>query len=417
VRSLWLEFGDSRQDRLSHLLTCAILFACPLVAQVYSLDLPLDHPAIHYNQGPFDDPVSHLVRELISGKTTLDYRDGALGYLPSLLDHLHIRVDSQALVFSKTSFQAARISPRNPRAVYFADDVAVGFVRGGDVLELAGVDPKQGAVFYTLSALKTGSPRIERRDLCLKCHQGPATEGVPGIFVGSVFPDSTGAPSHEGAIITDHRTAFADRWGGWYVTAQHGEQPDRANGVAANPAEPLTLNGEQNLPALVRKFDVNAYLAPSSDIVALMTLEHQTQMVDLITRAGWQARMGESPDIEGLVAYMLFADETPLPSAIQGVSSFARTFPERGPRDSRGRSLRDFDLQTRLFRYPLSYLIYSAQFDALPDAVRFRVYRRLYEVLRGRDESAKFARLTTADRRAILEIVRDTKPGLPDFWR
>ena len=319
-------------------------------------------------------------------------------------------------MFSKTSFQAPHISPRNPRAIYFADDAAVGFVRGGDVLELAAVDPRQGVVFYTLSNLKTPSPRIERRDLCLRCHQGPATEGVPGIFVGSVFPDAAGAPSHEGAIITDHRTKFADRWGGWYVTAKHGEQPDRANGVAANPAEPLTVVGEQNIPTLVRKFDLNAYLAPTSDIVALMTLEHQTQMVDLITRAGWQARMGEAPDVEGLISYMLFAEEQTLAVPIEGVSSFTRTFPERGPRDHRGRSLRDFDLQTRLFRYPLSFLIYSAQFDALPDAVRDRVYRRLYDVLSG-DPNPKFARISAADRKAILEILRDTKPSLPDYWR
>jgi hypothetical protein len=401
------------------ILSCALLIAsCASRAwgQVYSLDLPLDHPAIHYNQGPFDDPVSHLARELIHRKTTLDYREGPLGYLPSLLDHLHIPIDSQALVFSKTSFQATRISPRNPRAIYFADNVAVGFVRGGDVLELAAVDPRQGVVFYTLSTLQTGAPRIERRDLCLKCHQGPATEGVPGVFVGSVFPDATGAPSHDAAIITDHRTAFADRWGGWYVNAKHGEPPDRANGVAANPAEPLTLDSQQNLPALIRKFDLNGYLAPSSDIVALMTLEHQTQMVDLLTRAGWQARMGEQPDVEGLVSYMLFADETPLPAPIEGVSTFTKTFPERGPRDRRGRSLRDFDLQTRLFRYPLSYLVYSAQFDALPDSVRNRVYRSLYTILSGADQSPKFARVSATDRKSVLEILRETKPNLPDYW-
>ena len=231
-----------------------------------------------------------------------------------------------------------------------------------------------------------------------------------------MFPDSTGAPSQEGAIITDHRTAFADRWGGWYVNAKHGEPPDRANGVAANPAEPLTLDSQQNVPTLIRKFDLSAYLAPSSDIVALMTLEHQTQMVDLLTRAGWQARMGQQPDVEGLVSYMLFADETPLAAPIEGVSTFTKTFPDRGPRDRRGRSLRDFDLQTRLFRYPLSYLIYSAQFDALPDSVRNRVYRRLYDALSGADQSPKFARLSAADRKAVLDILRDTKPNLPDYW-
>src|SRR5262249_23074595 len=136
-----------------------------------------------------------------------------------------------------------------------------------------------------------------------------------------------------------------------------------------------------------------------------------------ITRAGWQARMGERPDIEELVAYMLYAKEAPLVEPIEGVSTFTKTFPERGPRDHQGRSLRDFDLKTRLFKYPLSYVIYSASFDALPDSVRGEIYSRLYEILSGKDESARYAYLSAADRRAILEILRDTKTGLPASWR
>lgn len=393
------------------------MLASPAIwAQVYSVDLPIDHPAIHYRQGPFDNVASRLARDLESGKTTLNFHDGT-GYLASLLDHLHIRVDSQALVFSKTSFQATRISPRSPRAIYFTDDVAVGWVRGGDVLEVAAVDPNDGVVFYTLNAHQSDTPRLDRQQICLKCHQGPATEGVPGIFVGSVFPDASGAPSHEGAIITDHRTAFADRWGGWYVTALHGEQPDRANGVAPDPADPLALQTAQNLPALIRRFDVNAYLAPTSDIVSLMTLEHQTQMVNLFTRAAWQVRIGEPADVEGLVRYMLFAEETPLPAPIEGVSPFTKTFADRGPRDSHGRSLRDFDLETRLFKYPFSYLIYSAQFDALPSPLREKLWHRLYEVLTAPDPGPKYQRLTSVDRRAIIEIIRETKPAVPSYWR
>ena len=398
------------------ILSCVFLAFPALWAQVYSTDLPIDDPAIHYRQGPFDNAASRLAHELESGKTTLDFRDGT-GYLPSLLDHLHIRVDTQALVFSKTSFQATRISPRNPRAIYFADDVAVGWVRGGDVLEVAAVDPNDGVVFYTLNAHPSDTPRLDRQQICLKCHQGAATEGVPGIFVGSVFPDASGAPSHEEAIITDHRTAFADRWGGWYVNALHGEQPDRANGVAPDPADPLTLVTTQNLPTLIRKFDVNAYLAPTSDIVSLMTLEHQTQMVNLFTRAEWQLRLGEEPDVEGIVRYMLFADETPLVAPIEGVSPFTKTFPTRGPRDSKGRSLRDFDLQTRLFKYPFSYLLYSAQFDALPAALREKLWHRLYEVLTSPDPGPKYARRALVDRRAIIDLVRETKPGVPSYWR
>jgi hypothetical protein len=401
-------------------------------AQEYLPPIPVDHPAIHYYQGPLDDPVARLAKQLQSGTVKLELRADASGYLASLLAHLDIKIDSQALVFSKTSFQAPTISPSNPRAIYFTDDVAVGYVRGGEGLEVAGTDPKQGVVFYTFNVDKSGAPALTRRDVCLKCHQGPATLGVPGTFVGSVFPSPLGVPQRDGAIITDQRTEFKDRWGGWYVNAKRGEQLDRANAVASNPAEPdvLDTGGKQNLASLTGRFSPAGYLSPVSDIVALMTFEHQTQMTNYLTRVGWEARVvgsdakADDPtrrqlnaDIEALVNYMLFADEVPLKEPIEGVSTFTKTFPERGPRDKKGRSLRDFDLQKRLFRYPLSYLIYSEQFDALPDDIRERIYRRIYDVLTGKDQDQKFASLSADDRRTILEILRDTKPTLPAYWR
>jgi hypothetical protein len=387
----------------------AFLIAYTAGAQSYDSKIPLDHPAIRYEAAAVSDPVSRL------DKTKLQYRGDDFGYLPSVLDLLGIRVDSQALVFSKTSFQAPKISPARPRAIYFTDDAAVGFVRGGDVIELAAVDPRQGVVFYTLDARKSDPPRLVRQGECLRCHDGNATFGVPGMFVGSVFPNASGSPSRAAAIITDHRTAFEDRWGGWYVNARHGQQRDRSNSVAPDPAEPemLDTNGARNLATLFTRVDTSKYLAPVSDIVALMTLEHQTQMINLMTRLGWESRMGSSdPDIEPLIAYMLFADEAPLREPVEGISAFTRTFPERGPRDAKGRSLRDFDLRTRLFRYPLSYMIYSAQFDALPERVRERIGARLREILNGRDQGPKFAKIPGENRRAILEILRSTKPGL-----
>ena len=174
----------------------------------------------------------------------------------------------------------------------------------------------------------------------------------------------------------------------------------------------------------------NGYLGPASDIVALLTFEHQTQMTNLITRLGWEARIADDEprtaaitpaiqsSIDALVAYMLFAGEPPLRDPVEGVSSFTRTFAERGPRDHKGRSLREFDLRTRLFRYPLSYMVYDAAFDALPGPVLDQVYRRLFDVLTARyGDSRTFARLTPADRRSILEILRDTKSNLPAYWR
>ena len=245
---------------------------------------------------------------------------------------------------------------------------------------------------------------------------------------------SSGAPLRgDTAIITDHRTAFADRWGGWYVTARRGEQRDRANAVAANPSDPAALvrDSQQNLTTLAGRFDLASYPTGTSDIIALMTFEHQTQMWNLLSRVAWQARIAEQASagaqarehgelriaIEDLVTYMLFAGEARVDKPIEGVSSFARTFASRGVRDRRGRSLRDLDLKTRLFRYPLSYVIYSEAFDALPATARDLVYQRLYEILSGVNTDAAFAHLSPRDRRAIIDIVRETKRNLPSVWR
>jgi len=400
--------------------------------QPYRANLPADHPAIEYDAGPFEDPIARLAEAVASGVATLDY-DNRFGYLPSLLDRLDIRVDSQVLVFSKTSFQADKISPRNPRAIYFNDDVAVGIVQDADVIELAAFGALPGGVFYTLDAGRAGEPRFARPNGCLRCHQGPATLGVPGPYVGSVSTSATGRPDVRlGTAVTDHRTPFEERWGGWYVTGTHGALRHRGNALARDPTRGAGLveAANQNLTTLVRFVDPSDYLTPTSDLIALMTLEHQTQMINLFTRAGWEARIAEHDgllneteaaarrrSVDEIVRYMLFADEAPLSDPIQGVSTFTETFPTRGPRDRRGRSLRDLDLRTRLFRYPLSYMVYSDLFDGLPDPVRALVYERLFEVLRGDAATDRFDRLPARDRQAILEILWETKPGLPAYWQ
>jgi len=391
--------------------------------------VPLDDPAIQY-AGPVADPIAHLEKQLESGQVKLDYALNGWGYLPAILKKLDINIDSQVLVFSRTSIQNQRISPRTPRAIYFNDDVAVGFVQNGEVLELSAIDPKQGAIFYSLDTEKSDKPEFARRDDCLRCHQGAPTMGIPGILVSSVHPvtDPEARESHGSAFITDHRTSFSERWGGWYVTGTHGSQVHLGNNPQlADPLSPgrAVKEGTQNVTSLAELFNTARYLAPTSDIVALMTLEHQTRMTNLMTRIGWDARIalreGAKSDringeIEELVGYMLFVDEEPLKGPVKGVSTFTKTFDERGPRDPKGRSLRDFDLQKRLFRYPLSYMIYSAAFDGMPDVARERVYQRLYDVLTGKDKSPAVTGISPADRQAVLEIVRATKPKLPAYW-
>jgi len=376
--------------------------------------IPLDDPAIQYSQRAARDPVARLQQRVEKGEVKLEAASNGLGYLPAVLQQLDVNPDSQALVFSKTSTQAERIGPRTPRAIYFNDDVTVGFVRDSDVLEIASLDPQQGVQFYVL--VKAAEPAFAESQGCLRCHQGAATLGIPGLLIISVHPVSPTRQEHGNAFMTDQRTPLSGRWGGWYVTGTTGPQTHLGNNT--NLVDPVRSGGPsaqptQNLTSLGDMFDTSRYLAPTSDIVALMTLEHQTRMTNLMIRIGWDGRRGVptdqlNPEIEELLKYMLFLDEEPLRSPVKGVSTFTETFSRRGPRDSQGRSLRDFDLKTRLFRYPLSYMIYSAAFDGLPDQVRVRIYQRLYERLSS--DSSETAK-------AILDIVRATKAGLPDYWR
>ena len=381
---------------------------------------------------PSLDPVGRLAAAIDRGAVTLEFRPGT-GYLRSLLDRLDVAVDSQVLVFSKTSFQQALISPRAPRAVFFNDTVAVGAVQNGEVIELAAVDPDQGLLFYTLSTRPSDTPRFERRGVqCAFCHL-PGNHGAPGLVVTSVLPDRDGVPFFSGSFFstTDHRTPFDQRWGGWYVSGTHGSQTHLGNAVAPDPDRPVELDqsASLNVTSLAGRFDATNYLSPTSDIVSLMTLEHQAGMLNRILGVKAQHERSQrsvtTPNaardldraIDEMVAYMVFADEAPLREPVAGVSPFSRTFPERGPRDARGRSLRDFDLRTRLFQYPLSFMIYSEAFDHLPPTLRERVYRRLYDVLTGVDTRDMFAAVSADRRRCALEILLETKTGLPDYWQ
>jgi hypothetical protein len=375
--------------------------------------------------------LTRLAGQLERGETTLDYHEGS-GYLPSLLQHLKINVDSQGLVFSKTSFQQAIINPKNPRAVYFNDEVSVGTVPGGENYELLALEPGRGMVFYTLSVKKTDRPQLQRRGTeCLFCH-ALGNKGAPALIVASVYPDADGQPAYTSTFIDtiDHRAPFELRWGGWYVTGTHGSQKHMGNAVASDPLRPLDLDtaGSQNLTSLEGKFDLSKYLTGSSDLVALMTLEHQVGMANRINAVSLQynrlKRDGMSDEdwtyvdkeIDDLVGYMLFVDEAPLAEPVKGVSTYTTTFPQQGPRDKQGRSLRDFDLQKRLFRYPLSYMVYSSLFDGMPQPISERVYRRLFDVLNGRETSDKYSKLSATDRKAVLEILRDTKQNLPAYF-
>lgn len=431
-----LNFRGSPGGRLVVACCCLNLLLILSASGKASAQIEFESEPVNYNTAPTKDPVVKLQKLLDAGELKLKH-DDHYGYLPAVLDALNVPKSSQMLVFSQTSFQLRKIAPSHPRAVYFGDDTYVGWVQDGDVLEMSTVDPQQGAVFYTLDQTEDPKPRFVRdRGQCITCHATSRTQGVPGHLVRSVFPDDNGRPLlGSGTYVTDHRSPFEQRWGGWYVSGTHGTMRHMGNAIARDRRNPEDLDREaaSNLTDLSKLVNVKPYLSPHSDLVALMVMEHQSQMHNFITFANYEARsslhydgvMNKALDrpegyqsdtttrrldkaSEKLVQYMLFANEFTLTSPVQGMSDFAAEFATQGIRDSNGRSLREFDLQQRLFKYPCSYLIYSEAFLSLPQPIKQRVYGRLCEVLAEGEPSPEFAHLSSKDRQAILEILQDT---------
>ena len=387
-----------------------------------------DHPAIRYSTAETSDPIAALNRRLESGAAALTFEEGS-GYLRSLLKALNIPVESQMLVFSQTSFQAPLINIHNPRAVYFTDTAAVGWVRGGEILEVAGQDAEQGVIFYALEQKPAGAPRLKRDNQCLACHLAWETLGVPGLLVQSVYPIPDEL-SYANGFTTVHGSPLEQRWGGWWVTGDHGGAKHMGNipVMPADKGKSKLVTPAKPLASVEGQFDLKGYPTPYSDVVPLLLIAHQTNMTNLITRIGWEARLASSqPSADAntrvndaakdLVDYMLFVDEAPLVGPVRGGAGFADVFTAQGPRDSKGRSLREFDLRRRLFRYPCSYMVYTPAFDRLPQGAKDAVYARLWEVLSGREKAPRYRTLTLADRQAIVEILRDTKPELPAFFQ
>lgn len=432
-------------------------FARPTQAQIAVRNqgyIPYSDAPINY-RADANDPVALLQKKLDQGAALLAF-DEDRGYLKSVLKLLDVPVDSQTLVFSKTSFQYPHISPEHPRALYYNDDVYVGSVHRGDTIEIISFDPMQGAMFYVLDEKKQDKPVFQRAELdCTACHIAPGTRGVPGVLLRSVYPTSAGLLAPRSTMfITDQKSPIKERWGGWYVSGELAQASMANAGVADVTASAgASPTATPQLVPLGKSFDASAYLAPGSDQVALLVLAHQTQMHNLITQTNYQTRLAlyalaqSSGDAERgwskyaetslddlpekareqirtpadqLVRYMLFSNETPLggldAQKVIASSAFAREFEARGTRDSKKRSLRDFDLRDRMFRYPCSYLIYNPAFDVLPGPAKGYIYHRLLQILSGQDQSADFANLSAQDREAILSILLETKTDLPAEW-
>jgi hypothetical protein len=423
----------------------AIAVLCPSFADAQSR-YDVEYPSINYSDAPTDNRISRLAADLESGAVELEYRPER-GYFDSLLEALDIDPSSQTLVYTKTSLQKERIDASTPRGVYFNDDTYVGFVEGSDLVELAAMDPRIGPVFYLLHNGQDAAPRpVRENERCLTCHdtQGMMGGGVPLLMVRSSLVSVDGVRlSDDKAITTTDETPFEDRWGGWYVTGRQGDQKHLGNILVHDADELADLDAvrQGNLDTLedFPPLDIAPYRTDTSDIVALMVLEHQVTIQDqiayvkfkapfvlertghgdLVDAATWDALPSDAQTIltrmlDELVDRLLLVDAITLDEPIAGTAGFETWFEAQGPRDEQGRSLRELDLQKRLFKHPLSYLIYSDAFDGLPGFAKDYVYRKLESVFDGSEQGEAYARITDEDRRELREILVATKP---DFAR
>ena len=373
-----------------------------------AFDQSINHPAIKYLTADTDTVVDRLNQKLRDGSAKLVF-DEKTGYLKSVLDLLQVPVESQVMVYTQTSLQAQHITMTNPRAIYFNDTVSVGYIRGAGLIEVVAQDPAMGSIFYVIHQVPAAQATFGRDQQCLRCHLSWDTLGVPGLSVLTTFPRKSEMEYANGGFV-DHYKPIEERWGGWYVTGKKVPARHMGNyplivpkGITTPPPARVSLDGQ---------FDLDGYLTPYSDIVALMVLEHQAHFSNLVTRATWETRLGEPLRIaeaaDALADYMLFVDEARIASAIEGSSGFAGRFVADGAKDAKGRSLRELDLRTRLQKYPLSYMIYSPAFKALAAAPKNLVMEKINRVLSGEIAGEKYAHLTPQLRSEIREILQST---------
>lgn len=406
---------------------------------------PYELPPFNYSQALPHDGITGLQARIASGSLNLGHTDREV--VQTLLRELRIPPESQLLVFSKTSLQRQRIHPSKPRSLFFNDNCYLGWVPGG-LVEITSLDPVLGPVFYSFdpSAWKTNLDHCVSRDAdCLRCHGGTFVRGIPGLILRSVFTDATGEPMLKyGSELVDFRTPFTNRWGGWYVTGRHGSAVHRGNMCATEKDEQLTVDFRRgaNVTDLSRFFDASNYLTNTSDIVALLILEHQTAMQNTLTRASLNSRhmleyqknlqceLKETvtdepvyPSVKSvldssareIVDDLLFKDEAELPIGIQGSAGFAKAFGANARRASDGSSLKDLQINGHLFKNRCSYLIYSDSFLDLPKQLKRRVYRRLAGALTSTEPDSRYAYLEPDERARLVEILRQTFPEFTEL--
>ncbi len=372
--------------------------------------LEFERDPIRYSKASSQTRVDELARQVQDGTQSLAFQEPD-GYLRDILRALDISPASQVLVFSKSSAQRTFIDPLNPRAIYFNDEIYLGYIPGAPVLELTASDPFLGTVFYTFPQKQTARPSFERTNQCLECHAASRTLGIPGHLFRSFATDRGGLVDFTelGAQITD-RLPLEERYGAWYVSNDIGQARHRGRILA---------------PGGKRPFQVSRYPSEESDLVALLVLGHQIHFHNFLTRLIYGARLAVEqyghvrymkPQIDAFLRYVMFLDEAPLARPENQQSPFTKAFAKRARRDAQGRSLRDFDLENRLFKYRCSYLIGADAFQGLEPVVHQEISLRLKEILEAEIPEVPFNAIPRSERSAILGILQETGNSITRFW-
>ena len=378
-------------------------------------------PHNYYSRELHDD-FSRVMARISAGEIKLD-TSSEKAQLTSLLKALDVPVSSQLLVYSATSFQGGLIRPANPRALYFNEEVYVGFVPGGR-FEVAAIDPELGPVFRIFRPTADGKPEITRSERCMNCHAGRTSWQVPGLVVESVICTNTGA-SLDGfrREQVGHTIPLADRFGGWHVTGAHEHGPHLGNLIGE--AAP---GGYKKLPDPPGSlFDWDRYPVSTSDLFTHLIHEHQLGFHNLVTLGIYRTRdaleAGHGKLLKDdetalndiarkLVRYVLFANEAKLPDGgLKPDPVFLKDFLARRKAASGGASLRDLDLHGRLFRNRCSYMVQSPSFGAMPKEFKDRVIAGLASALRERGAPEEFNYLPIEEKRTIKAILRESRVG------
>lgn len=395
--------------------------------------IPYGRDPINYFGASPDDAVSRLQSRLTSGTTVLD-GNSPQGYLLSVLNELKVPLSSQVLVYSKTARHPNLIGPRSPRAIYFNDEVAVGWVPEALELEITASDPMRGINFYTLrQPTKTDStasslPQFERRDQCLACHAGRSTLEIPGLLLRAFQTDASGKPVM-GYSVLNHETPYEKRWGGWFVVGTPAGFGHRGNLISTsdNERDKLEPNFRASLTDLNNVARIGEYATSTSDVIAHLVLAHQTYGLNLIIRVGVESRYHRRSDAEDkLLRYLVFEDEPPLPMPLHPEtarqSRYREWFEKQSHLATVGCSLRKFELTTRVFQHRLSYLIEHPLFLQLPFECRNRLYSRLRSGFLDSPPPSGFKHLSNHERATLAELLsgivaRGTSPVEPTQQR